>query len=174
MNRCFPPLDDWVDSKADAWNYEAVLRDNKVVVEWCDELIDSNGNRHRAGDFAGWGFCWQHGSIHIGQCSEQIARKAAALFVSLWLRGVSASFCDKIMLSMIASWELQERPSQFRTLNQLDLAKLFHETYDRLASDFGYATRPETREFDDGSPNGRLMIAACGEILKHLSPGDCP
>jgi hypothetical protein len=37
----------------------------------------------------------------MGTSSEQIARKAAALFVSLWLRGVSASFCDKIMSGMI-------------------------------------------------------------------------
>jgi hypothetical protein len=119
MNRCncLPPLDDWKDGHPDAWDFEAVLKENGVVVEWCDELIDGNGNRHRAGEFAGWGFYWKHGAIHIGQFSEQIARKAAALFVSLWLRGVSASFCDKIMSGMIWFWELQERPSQVKTLN---------------------------------------------------------
>ena len=110
MNRCncLPKLDDWKDGHPDAWDFEAVLKENGVVVEWCDELIDGNGNRRRAGDFAGWDFHWKHGAIHIGRCSEQIARKAAALFVSLWLRGVSASFCDKIMSGMIWFWELQE------------------------------------------------------------------
>jgi hypothetical protein len=108
---CLPKLDDWADGKPDAWDYDAVLRDNGVVV------ADGNGNEHRAGEFADWGFCWKHGAIHIGRTTEIIARKAAALFVSLWLRGVSASFCDKIMSGMIWFWELQERPSQVRTRN---------------------------------------------------------
>ena len=117
VRQYIPKLDDWVDGHPDAWDYDAVLRENEVNVEWCDTLVDGNGNEHRAGEFAGWGFYWKHGAIHIGQCSEQIARKAAALFVSLWLRGVSASFCDKIMAGMILFWELQERPSQVRTRN---------------------------------------------------------
>ncbi len=110
MNRCncLPPLDDWADGKPYAWDYEAVLKDIGVSVDWCVELIDGNGNRHRAGEFAGWGLCWKHGAIHIGQTSETIARKATALFVSLWLRGVSASFCDQIMAGMIWFWQLQE------------------------------------------------------------------
>jgi hypothetical protein len=133
VRQYIPKLDDWVNGHPDAWDYDAVLRENDVVVEWCDTLVDGNGNEHRAGEFAGWGFYWKHGAIHIGQCSEQIARKAAALFVSLWLRGVSASFCDKIMSGMIWFWELQERPSRVNVPNQLDLAKLFHETYERLS-----------------------------------------
>lgn len=142
MKRCLPPLDDWVG------------------------LVDGNGNEHRAGEFAGWGFYWKYGAIHIGRTTEIIARKAAALFVSLWLRGLSASFSDKIMSGMIWFWELQEGPLNPST--PLDLAKLFHETYERLAPSFGYQTRPETRQFKPDSPNGRLMIAVCEEILRHL------
>jgi hypothetical protein len=108
MRQYIPKLDDWKDGRPDAWDYDAVLKENGVSVEWCDTLVDGNGNEHRAGEFAGWGFYWKHGAIHIGQTSEQIARKAAALFVSLWLRGVSASFCDKIMSGMVWFWELQE------------------------------------------------------------------
>ena len=171
MNRCncLPPLDDWKDGKPDAWDYEAVLKENGVTVEWCDELIDGNGNKHRAGEIAGWGFYWKHGAIHIGRCSEQIARKAAALFVSLWLRGVSASFCDKIMSGMIWFWELQERPERVNSPTPLDLVKLFHKTYERLAPGFGYTTRLETREFRPDTPNGRLMVAVCGEVLEELN-----
>jgi len=44
------------------------------------------------------------------------------------------------------------------------LARRFHETYERLAPQFGYKTRKETREFDPRSPNGKLMIAVCAEI----------
>jgi len=55
-------------------------------------------------------------------------------------------------------------------MNARELAKLFHETYEQLAPQFGYETRPETRKFDDTSPNGRLMIAVCDEILRRLPP----
>ena len=107
-----PPLDDRKDGHLDAWDYEAVLKENGVTVEWCDTLVNGNGNEHRVGEFAGWGFCWAHGAIHIGRTTEIIAGKTAALFVSLWLRGVSASFCDKIVSGMVWFWELQERPKR--------------------------------------------------------------
>ena len=158
-----PPLDDWKDDHPDAWDYDAVLKENGVVV------VDGNGNKHRAGEFAGWGFYWKHGAIHIGRTDKIIARKAAALFVSLWLRGVSASFCDKIMSGMVWFLESQERPQPMNTSSPLDLAKLLHETYDRLAPRFGYQIRPETRQFNPDSPNGRLMIAVTAEVPKYFS-----
>lgn len=46
-----------------------------------------------------------------------------------------------------------------------ELARRFHDTYERLAPSFGYETRPETRDFDPASSNGRLMIAVCAELL---------
>lgn len=53
-------------------------------------------------------------------------------------------------------------------MTALDLAILFHETYERLAPEFGYETRIETRAFDPSTPNGRLMVAVCGEIIERL------
>ena len=50
------------------------------------------------------------------------------------------------------------------TLDDVTLARLFHKTYELLAPTFGYETRPETREFDPESPNGRLMIAVCATL----------
>jgi hypothetical protein len=44
------------------------------------------------------------------------------------------------------------------------LARKFHEIYERLAPIFGYETREETREFDETSKNGQLMIAVCDQI----------
>ena len=53
----------------------------------------------------------------------------------------------------------------------LELAMRFHEAYERLAPRFGYETKAETREFDPQTPNGRLMIAVCREIIEHNAGG---
>ena len=45
-----------------------------------------------------------------------------------------------------------------------ELARRFHEIYERLAPSFGYETRTETRAFEPTTPNGRLMIAVTDEI----------
>lgn len=52
---------------------------------------------------------------------------------------------------------LQEEDS----IKDIELAKLFHDTYERLAPEYGYKTREDTKEFDPFSPNGRLMIEVC-------------
>ena len=49
-------------------------------------------------------------------------------------------------------------------LDAVEIARQFHEAYERLAPSFGYETRTVTRTFDKNSPNGKLMIAVCGEI----------
>lgn len=46
----------------------------------------------------------------------------------------------------------------------LRLARLFHETYERLAPSFGYETRDDTKVFDPTSKNGRLMVAVCAAV----------
>lgn len=55
-------------------------------------------------------------------------------------------------------------------IDAVALAKLFHEAYERLAPLFGYETRPDTKAFDPSTPNGKLMIAVCGELLAKLEP----
>lgn len=46
----------------------------------------------------------------------------------------------------------------------VEIARRFHEAYERLAPSFGYETRPDTKAFDENSPNGKLMAAVCQEI----------
>jgi hypothetical protein len=48
------------------------------------------------------------------------------------------------------------------------LARAFHDAYERLAPDFGYETREETRQFDPESPNGRLMCAVVEAVVVPL------
>lgn len=47
------------------------------------------------------------------------------------------------------------------------LAQFFHETYERLAPDFGYKTREASAKPWDTVPeqNKQLMIAVCREVL---------
>ena len=108
VRKHLPKLDDWTDGKP-GWDYEKVLTDNDVCVEWCDKITSDGQTFEQAPpNLCGWGFSWVHGSIHIGCTTEAIAREAAALFVSVWLRGVSASFCDKLMGGYIEFLERQE------------------------------------------------------------------
>jgi hypothetical protein len=48
------------------------------------------------------------------------------------------------------------------------IATRFHEIYERLAPDYGYETRKDTREFDPDSANGKLMVAVCNEVMQPL------
>jgi hypothetical protein len=45
------------------------------------------------------------------------------------------------------------------------LARKFHDAYERLAPQFGYETRPDTKVYDPDTPNGRLMAAVCVEVM---------
>jgi len=51
----------------------------------------------------------------------------------------------------------------------VELAIRFHDTYERMAPQFGYETREETRKFNPESNNGQLMIAVCQEILQTIN-----
>lgn len=85
-------LDDWTNGKP-GWDYEAVLDNNDVSV-----VQDGDGD---------WSLAWKHGYMYIGPTAERIAREAAAVFVSLWRRRVSASFADKLMQGYVMYLELQ-------------------------------------------------------------------
>jgi hypothetical protein len=60
-----------------------------------------------------------------------------------------------------------ETMETMETRNAERLARLFHETYERLAPSFGYATREASAKpwADVPEPNRSLMIAVAGEVL---------
>lgn len=65
----------------------------------------------------------------------------------------------------LASAYFGGKPKQ-ETPEEVKLAILFHNTYEKLAPSFGYETREDTKSFDITTPNGKLMIAVCKEIIK--------
>ena len=49
------------------------------------------------------------------------------------------------------------------------LAKKFHEAYEKLAPKFGYSSRFEGKSFDELPENNRkLMVAVCEELLSMI------
>lgn len=72
--------------------------------------------------------------------------------------GVDLDLCD------VCYWRARASAPRAEAVEALTLARAFHDTYERLAPSFGYTTRPETRQFDPASPNGKLMIAVCEEL----------
>ena len=90
-------------------------------------------------------------------------RRAAVLEI---LRTPAASDTFTDMIARVEALEPVAQP-ETPTPGQLDpeqLARRFHDIYEQLAPNFGYETRPETRNFDPESPNGKLMIAVCGAL----------
>lgn len=70
-----------------------------------------------------------------------------------------------------AAWKAaRAHSSRVHGMDALELARFFHDTYERLAPEYGYETRAETRRFESGSANGRLMQAVCAEVLQRLTP----
>lgn len=74
---------------------------------------------------------------------------------------------------MVVRIKEQQLNTTMKPLNQnkmekeaVELAILFHNTYERLAPIFGYETREDTKSFDINTPNGKLMISVCKEIIK--------
>lgn len=59
-------------------------------------------------------------------------------------------------------------------MSNKDLARLFHDTYEKLAPLFDYETRTDTREFDPDSRNGQLMIAVCAHVRAALAARSVP
>lgn len=63
----------------------------------------------------------------------------------------------------------EETRSEQQEWTPLSLAQHFHNIYERCAPEFGYETRAETRSFNPETPNGKLMIAVCSEILRDFN-----
>ena len=50
----------------------------------------------------------------------------------------------------------------------LEITKKFHDTYEKLASEYAYETREDTKAFDINSNNGKLMYATVNEIVSPI------
>lgn len=66
-----------------------ILAKHDAEVTWWDTVVDNEGNESES-PIPGWGLSWKDGAIYIGPCKEVKAREAAAIFIILWKKDVSA------------------------------------------------------------------------------------
>lgn len=97
------------------FDYVQILRENEVTVEWCDTIVDTEGNTSKS-PIPGWGLTWKHGWIHIGPCPEQRAREAAAMFVHLYRKGVSAQLASQLIVAYAFIGEYREAIEMYKEL----------------------------------------------------------
>ena len=105
----------------------------------------------------------------------------AAISRCAMLQGIASDTVEQIRTELLAAYAagaqsqrtaarnlrvpaFDEHPPQSQAVMPVEIAKAFHESYERLAQSFGYMTKEETRQFDETSPNGKLMIAVAAEL----------
>jgi predicted RecB family endonuclease len=77
-------------------------------------------------------------------------------------------YAHESALHLVRGVSVGQEPELPALPSPLELARQFHEAYERLAPKFGYETRTETRVLDLKSANGALMVAVCDELLMAL------
>ncbi len=72
-------------------------------------------------------------------------------------------------LQILIDDEVTTLEAKMEDVSAKEVAEMFHEAYERLAPEYGYTTREDTKTFDADSLNGRLMIAVVSEIKEALA-----
>jgi len=91
--------------------YDKILEwcaaNKKLSVYWANEFVDGHENVRIDEEHAHWAFSWQYG--HIGfdglkKEDEEKAKKATALFIYLWSKGVSAPIAERCAASYVLTY----------------------------------------------------------------------
>ena len=131
----------------------------KKIILTTDQDIIKDGIQKIPTDFLEW-YCSKNGKIDFvevrkeccGQCDERLCE-----IHDLKREETNDNTFYKPIIP-------QDQPKQ--TIEEVELAIKFHDTYEALAPSFGYETREETKQFSTDTPNGKLMIEVCKEIIK--------
>jgi len=100
VRNLLPKVDNWPE-----WDHEAVLRENGATVE-------------KDGDYW-WTLGWRMGGMGINADDETIARKSAAMFIELFMRGFTCSFADNVAHGYAMWLELQNQRYSFELTKEL-------------------------------------------------------
>ena len=93
-------------------NYEEILKAADATVEYSDEFVDGHNNVSHIPEFGHWSLMWKYGligfeSMSIKKEDEIVARKAAALFIYLWNKGVAADIADRAAEAYVQYWNIR-------------------------------------------------------------------
>ena len=105
--------------------------------------------------------------FHCQKCGAQMVPRerhtGLVCYVCGGRHGVIFNFCHEHKNEYERLKQAQAQP---RWISPQELAQKFHETYERLAPNFGYETRRESAKLWSDVPqqNKDLMIAVCAEI----------
>jgi len=86
-------------------DFEPIIEWAGAKVWWSDVAYHSDGAVVHNPTHASWGFSWENGGISWDSLHEDneknkiIARRASALFIYLWCRGIAASLADNLAIS---------------------------------------------------------------------------
>lgn len=92
---------------------------------------------------------------------ERTVRHVAAM-VEDWANNALSSETSRMIAAVAKDILINALPKKDRAE---ELAIKFHEIYETKAPSFGYETRPDTKQFDPTTANGRLMIEVCRELI---------
>lgn len=98
-----------VSPQFDDFDSEPILKWGEASVEWCDEFVNGLGEKKKIEEFEHWSLGWKHGVIGfdgLGKDDEVKARKAGALFIYLWTRGVSPDIAERCAVSYVLSYTI--------------------------------------------------------------------
>jgi len=77
--------------------------DYEPILEWANARVEEYDNH----GYHGFTLIWKHGFIDLEVPTEEKARKAAALFIYLWTRGVYASFAERCATAYVLTYTIR-------------------------------------------------------------------
>ncbi len=99
---------------------EEILSRNDVEVTWEQGRCKS-----------GWSLSWKHGTVYIGPCTECKAKEAAAIFVILWSKGISAQMSVQLIIAYTFVESYHDAISKYGNLIN-DIEHFAREEHDAL------------------------------------------
>ena len=141
--------------------------DLKQALAICDrDLPDATWDDDSLPKHTAWGTVRFHLLKLARDAAAPQAQAAEPVTTPEWITDTVHGIQDCLENGDDAYAYLQSRVTARPAQDAEAMARRFHETYERLAPQFGYETRADTREFDPESPNGKLMIAVCAAMAR--------
>jgi len=89
-----------ISPEFDDHDFEKILEWGKATIENCDHPT--------TGESEGYTLSWKNGFIHLDVDKEEQAKKAAALFIYFWTRGIHAAYAERAAVAYVRTWTIRK------------------------------------------------------------------